>query len=315
MTNNVIEQNPMNTPQVPGPPVFDDLSNREHVYDQLRTQFATYEDLIGIPIEECDEPLVAIEQAPGLTYFQRSPGMVPDVGNKVFVRSGILEKLQRVGQAISTKYPGYSVAVLEGYRSLKQQTAEFNETIAELKKQSRFANVPNNDPKLMNEAHLRVANPEVGDHPAGCGVDCVVIDENGAMVDMGTKMSEWVEDSYTDSPFISEDGKNARAVLVEEMAAEEMDNFGGEFWHFMSGGRESAFLHGYDHAKYGPKDFQDSEFQRPVAELDEGQRFMKYLGDVIMQNEPAASTMLPGSTMQRQYLPPGESPKFPNLRQ
>ncbi len=278
MNEHTLQQSSLGDQQIPGPSLPIDLVDRTKVYDQLRAGFATYEDLKAIPIEECGEPLVAIEQAPGLTYFQRSPGMVPDVGNKVFVRSGILEKLQRVGQAFTEKYPGYSIAVLEGYRPLGQQKKEFQETIQALKQQTKFAKVPDDDPELMNEAHLRVANPEVGDHVAGCGVDVVIIDENGVMVDMGTKMSEWVDESYTYSPFISQDGKNAREVLVEEMAAQEMDNFGAEFWHFMNGGRESAFLHGYDHAKYGPRDFQDAELQRPVAELERGMRFMRYLG-------------------------------------
>lgn len=326
-------------PEIPpfaGVPVITDTGDRGLVIEQLESRFAKFEDLAKIPVVESDPPesLVPIEQAPGLTYFQRSPGLVPELGNQVFVREGISEMLKKAGEEMCQKYPGYSIAVLEGYRSLKQQTAEFNETVGKLLKDPRFADASSFDTlmaslaeekddnasstaetltlstvdkQLLNEAHNRVAAPMVGDHVAGCGVDVVIIDENGVMVDMGTKMSEWIPESYTYSPFISENGMDSRTALLEVMVAAGFDNFEGEFWHFMSGGRESAYLHGDDTAKYGPTDFEDAELQKPFSELSKGQRYIVGLGEQVLLYELTKDSLEPkGTSMERAYLAPND---------
>jgi hypothetical protein len=325
------------TLRFPGRPEFADPTNPTLVKQELEARMAKFEDLVTIPINECNEPLVAIEKAPGLTYFQRSPGLIENDGYKVFVRKEISEQLKLAGEEMTKRYPGYSLGVLEGHRSLDQQVKEFNVAVTELRGKPEYeaastldtllgmdmaqltdediANLTPTDMALLNEAHLRSAAPAVGDHVAGCGVDLMIIDENGTMVDMGTAMSEWVDESYTFSPFISQDGKNAREVLLEVMAAAGFDNFEGEMWHFMSGGRESAYLHQLTEAKYGPVEHRDPELHGPLAENDPGLRFMRFMAAVIAQadkkpEELEHTIMERGTTMQRAYQSANDSPKI-----
>jgi D-alanyl-D-alanine dipeptidase len=335
-------------PRFPGQPNLGFPNTTAYVKETLEARMAKFEDLVTIPIDgkTDEEALVAIEEATGLTYFQRSPGLIENDGYKVFVREGILEQLKYAGELLEGNYPGYKLGVLEGHRSLEQQVKEFKVAVTELRKEPEhqdasslddllamnmaeptdedIANLTTEDKKLLNAAHLRSAAPAVGDHVAGCGVDLVIIDENGAMVDMGTEMSEWVDESYTFSPFISQDGKNARQVLLEIMAAAGFDNFEGEMWHFMSGGRESAYLHQLKKAKYGPKKHKDPALDGELADREYGSieakrfRFMRHMATMIVattaleereKNKPEKKRQ-EGPTIQRAYQPPKSSPKM-----
>jgi hypothetical protein len=157
------------SPSILIPKSFDKyaLQKPQIVYKSLRKQMASYGDLTRVPIIDCGEPLVAIQEMPNLRYYQKDPNMDAYVGDRIFVRQGVANALYAVSARIGIRHPNICVKVVCGYRALGIQTEEFEA----VRKQILDTGFEGSEDALLAATHLRVAEPSVGGHVAGAAVD------------------------------------------------------------------------------------------------------------------------------------------------
>jgi zinc D-Ala-D-Ala dipeptidase len=105
------------------------------------------------------------------------------------------------------------------------------------------------DADLIAATHRIIALPEVAGHPTGGAVDIQILG-SGQPIDMGTKIWEFVPDSFTFSPFIDRSAWSNRQLLRRVMTTAGFAPFDGEWWHFSYGDREWAKHYGEQAAIY-----------------------------------------------------------------
>lgn len=88
--------------------------------------------------------------------------------------------------------------------------------------------------------HRYIAVPDVAGHPTGAAIDVTITDMQDNILDMGTAPHEFEKDSYTFSPFISQEAWINRQLLRAVMVSAHFAPFDGEWWHFSYGDREWA---------------------------------------------------------------------------
>ena len=220
-------------------------------YRQLEAQMLDYTDYADIPLLDTNEPMVPILPTENLYATQYRTEMLPYTGEQVYVRQGTLQRLGRAAALLGLKDDSLQLEVGYGYRALEIQTKNFEIQKERLSSQYQGA-------ELLAMTHRLVAVPEVAGHPAGAAVD-IRITQNQQPLNFGTKMWEFVNDSYTFSPYISKEAKRNRMLLRNCMIAAGFAPYDGEWWHFSYGDKEWARYTGDGYAKYGQLDFSVQE--------------------------------------------------------
>lgn len=206
--------------------------NKQDVYRSLEEKMLSYKDYADIPVRLTSETLVPIQQTPQLQTQQVDSEMRTFCGEKIYVREDVARRLEVASRYINRRNSGISLEVVYGYRVLEIQRKRFDEQIDRLR-----ATIPSTD--LRAAAHRYIAAPEVAGHPAGAAVDVQLISD-GKPLDFGTKIHEFIPDSYTFSPFISSRGWRNRQLLRQSMLQAGFAPFDGEWWHFSYGDKEWA---------------------------------------------------------------------------
>jgi D-alanyl-D-alanine dipeptidase len=197
---------------------------KQDVYCLLEEKMLGYTDYADVPVDPVYEPLVPIPDSRDLVARQIGTDMESYTGGQIFVRYGVLRRLEQAAKLLSEQYADLQFEVVYGYRALEIQKRLFEEYKLKLEPEYQ-------GDALLAATHRLIAVPEVAGHPAGAAVD-IQITKNGKPLDFGTKIHEFVPDTFTFSPFIGSEGWNTSASAMRDIRQVALD---GEWWHFSYG--------------------------------------------------------------------------------
>ncbi len=221
--------------------------NKQAIYQLLEEKMLSYTDYATIPVNPIDEPLVPIGTSADITARQIDETMFAYTGKQVFVRLSVLKRLKQAAKLVAEQDDELQLEVVYGYRALEIQTKLFEKYKAEL--QAHYEGE-----ELLAATHRLIAVPDVAGHPAGAAIDIQIV-EGGKPLDFGTKIHEFVPDTFTFSPFISKEAWDNRQLLRRVMMQAGFAPFDGEWWHFSCGDKEWARYYGKPVAIYEQTDF------------------------------------------------------------
>lgn len=224
--------------------------NKQAAYQSLESKMLRYADLVDVPVKPVQEELVPIKIGRGLSTKPINDEMRPYTGDLIFVRKTVLKKLDQAAKLLTKDNPELQLQVVCGYRALNVQQKLFLKYKAEL------------EPRLSGEAlleatHRLIAVPEIAGHPTGGAVDIQIV-KAGQPIVMGTEVWEFVKDSFTYSPFVSQEAQVNRQLLRDVMIEVGFAPFDGEWWHFSYGDKEWAKYYKKFYAIYNQLEFKAS---------------------------------------------------------
>lgn len=205
---------------------------KQNIYRLLEEKMLGYTDYENVPVDPKSEPLMPIPTSTNLTARQIDSCMLAYTGEQVFVRQAVLQKLEQAAELLASQNEKLQLQVVCGYRALEIQKQLFEKYKAEL-------SVLYSGKELLAAVHRLVAVPTVAGHPAGAAVDIQIV-KNGKPLDFGTKIHEFVADTFTFSPFVSKEAWVNRQLLRRVMMQAGFAPFDGEWWHFSYGDKEWA---------------------------------------------------------------------------
>lgn len=202
----------------------------------------------AVPVRECGEALTDVRLGGRLRVDGRRRDAA---GDYAFLRAGVYERLLAAQRSL----PGrLRLLFVEGYRPPRLQRAYFEEYAEELGR----AHPDWPAPRLREAASRFVSPPEIAPHSAGAAVDLTLVTEDGAELDLGTRVNANPEESAgaccTEAPGLPSAARAARRVLAEALSGAGLVNYPTEWWHWSYGDRYWALSTGAPHALYGPLD-------------------------------------------------------------
>lgn len=214
-----------------------------------------YRDLIGIPTEDCGEPLLPLSEIlPSVIARHQQSDMEPFTGGEILLREGCIEKLRLASNLLRNERPKAILLIVYGYRHPTVQKKYFNSQLKRI--QECFPELEGDD--LLEEAHKFISVPSVAGHPTGGAVDLTVL-ENGVLWEMGTTIADFdqPEKIPTFSNQVTEKQKCCRLLLRSAMIRAGFAPFDGEWWHFSFGDKEWARYYKKAQAIYEQIDLND----------------------------------------------------------
>ncbi|MCX6784328.1 MAG: D-alanyl-D-alanine carboxypeptidase family protein [Candidatus Komeilibacteria bacterium] len=214
----------------------------------------TYQELLTIASGENQEALVNLnEVCPALKCQYEKMDMLPFVGDNIFVRKLVADKLAKVQLSLQKINPQYQLKIVYGYRhpAIQQQYFAKQKEILKLEKPDLL------ELELNSLTHNFVAVPEVAGHPTGGAIDLTITTASGDL-DMGTKIADFSDNEKikTYSEKISAEQLVNREILLKAMLAENFVPFYGEWWHFSYGDKEWAYFNNQTTSLYSPLEFK-----------------------------------------------------------
>jgi zinc D-Ala-D-Ala dipeptidase len=203
----------------------------------------------AIPVRERAERLVDVRTDDGRVLVDLRK-QDPE-GHFAQVREGVASRLLTAQDALPD---GLRILFIEGYRPLALQRAYFEEYLGEL----RAAHPGASEQELFSAASRYVSPPDIAPHSAGAAVDLTLATDDGAEVDMGTRVNANPEESdgacFTGAHSISARARANRDLLGRALASAGFVNYPTEWWHWSYGDRYWALATGAPAACYGPVD-------------------------------------------------------------
>ncbi len=221
---------------------------KQIVYRTLESKMLTYADLIDVSVEPIDEKLVVITPRCGVITKPVNNDMQAYTGDAIYVREKVFAKLQQAAKLLKKTNPELRLQVVYGYRALSVQQRLF------LKYKKQFESIYSGE-AIYEATHRLIAVPKIAGHPTGGAVD-IQITNDGVPIDMGTKIWEFIKDSFTFSPFVSKQAQDNRQLLRSIMMKVGFAPFDGEWWHFSYGDKEWAVYYKKPAALYDQIEFK-----------------------------------------------------------
>lgn len=221
--------------------------NKQAVYRSLEDKMLGYADLVSVPVKPVQEKLLPIKASATLVTKPINNDMRAYTGDLIYVRESVLTKLNQAANRLEKSDADLQLQVVYGYRALSVQTKLFEM----YKKQF--------EPKFSGEAlleatHRLIAVPEIAGHPTGGAVDIQIV-KAASPINMGTKIWEFVQNSFTFSPYVSKEAQDNRQLLRNAMMQVGFAPFDGEWWHFSYGDKEWAKYYRKPSALYNQVEF------------------------------------------------------------
>lgn len=217
---------------------------------KLNQASPTLFEMLNIPVEDNGDSFVSLKKA-GFPYLVFDEVVPPSTGDDIFVRQGVLSKLE-AAQSILKTIPDYEDCHLEvtyGFRSPDIQHQKYIEQLERFYK-------PCQDPQVVMEmANNYIACPHTAGHPSGAAIDIWITDAKGEALEFGSSMHDLSEASSVYNKNISKLAYENRLVLRACMMAAGFTPYNGEWWHFSYGDREHALWSGNKTAFYAPHSF------------------------------------------------------------
>ncbi len=221
----------------------------QHLYEQAQKErvvkqdlIATVEQLLGVEVRECGEPMVIIP--PDIIHTEyRAPldELRAEHGNKVYVREGVARRLVQTQALLQSRARELQLLVAYGYRTDYLQHKYFVQKLTELRLQSPNIWLT----KTIDLAHKWIAFPPIAGHPTGGCVDITIRNrETGEELDMGTPLFCLEDRSSWGYAGLSAEQQRNRELLRSIMETEGFYAYAGEWWHYAYGDREWGFHKG-----------------------------------------------------------------------
>lgn len=224
-------------------------------YEVSQVRIATFSDLQAISVVDIGEEMVNISRL--LTnciceYQPQSSDMIQYVGEELWVRKSVAEKLGRVASNLESIFPGYRLKIVYGYRHLEIQTNRF----LMRKNNLRKIHTTLSEDELDELANVMTAHPLTAGHPTGGAVDLTIVTPDGDL-DMGSAYADFSDpERFTMfSKTISETQMKNRMLLHNLMVKEGFAPYYGEWWHYSFGDKEWAWFYKKPHALYSQINF------------------------------------------------------------
>ena len=198
-----------------------------------------YTDLITIPVQDNGEPLLEVgDLLPEVLCEYQKKDMLPHVGNRFFLRKGVIERLRSAAVAMKKECYNYRFKLVYAYRHPEIQARYFEAR----KEQLRLSGSRLTEDELRDRAHLLSASPDVAGHPTGGAIDITLVDETGKEINMGTSIADFSqgEKILTFCPSVLSEAQENRIFLRRLLMEAGFAPFDGEWWHFSYGDREWA---------------------------------------------------------------------------
>ncbi len=190
-------------------------------------------NLLRISIRDNGEKLVDIKKHCPKVLVRVANYIIKD-GDRINARLVREDIVNRLNNAQSDLPEGFRLLIRCGYRSLKSQTKRYNWMYLKIKKR----HPDYSEEKLKEETSKNVAPIDIiPPHSTGGAVDLSIVDCTGRNLDMGTKLGEFNEKTYTDFPRISETARKNRKLLISIMTRAGFVNYPTEWWHWSYGDR------------------------------------------------------------------------------
>ncbi len=202
----------------------------------------------SIPIKDCGEKLVALATAGNFAYETPAPyeaAGAPYHGISPFsLRTGIAQKLCMAQAALQQARPSWRIKIFDAYRPVAVQAYMVAHSFYHIAKEMGLNPLAVNDEQrdsVLAKVY-RIWSPPNQDplipppHSTGAAVDCTLVDEHGAEVDMGSPIDFNGDESNPDyfkekNPAVHEH----RVLLRECMQAQGFIMHYAEWWHFSYG--------------------------------------------------------------------------------
>ena len=205
------------------------------------------ESLIPIPVDnfslELPHPYVKL----GAKYGNKSP---------YCLRQGVVRALLEAQFLLTKHYPQWKIRIYDAYRPVSVQQYMVNYTYDSLVRQHKLQEQRLSEQQrqdLWNQVYQLWAVPSLDiktppPHSTGAAVDVTIVDERGAMLDMGGEIDELSERSHPNYYLSSEDKEEKQYHFNRQLLDEVMTQAGfyrhpGEWWHFSLGDQMWAWLH------------------------------------------------------------------------
>lgn len=215
----------------------------------------TYSDLKNVSAKDNGEDFVNLSKNPfGLICEYEKDDMVAILGNDIYVRESIYQKLMNAQLKLQEKNPNYVFRVVYGYRHPDIQKKYFERRIKILQEE----NPTLTEDELRELTHLFVAEPSVAGHPTGGAIDITIRNtQTKSDISMGTKIADFDQRDKIKTFYenLTPEEKNNRALLLEILQEEEFAPFYGEWWHFSYGDKEWAKFYNKEHAIFEQKKY------------------------------------------------------------
>lgn len=234
------------------------------------------QDYRSIPIEECNDPLVAIPAEP-FAFTRPHPYVLLEApygdASPWMLRRQVLAALLQAADALSARRSGWRLKLFDAYRPVPVQTfmvwREFG---------LQAARIGRSLAPCRNPAELQALEPELyaalaatvfefwgipsddprtpPPHSTGAAVDLTLQDAAGQEVDMGCPIDETTERAYPDHYAGATSAEmrhfhERRTLLHEVMAAAGFERHRNEWWHFSRGDQMWAWARGERAAVFG----------------------------------------------------------------
>lgn len=240
--------------------------------------------LEDVEIRECAEPLVLVSAEMSYPWYYHKMSLG---SNQIYVRASVFDGVRAANEWAGSL--GYSIKVLDGYRSNELQQQLFTYymikfVVPRMNMERVFGNVatqadvnrvlddlpPEIAQKVIRETTRYVAVPSddptrPANHRTGGSVDVWLYDEHGVPCDLGTEFDHMDEPAHTFYHFSSDrqpwpsGGSDEmvlhnREILLDSMwSGGEFTPYPYEFWHFDNGNQRYARIMKVP-AKYGAAD-------------------------------------------------------------
>ena len=187
-------------------------------------------------VHECYDPLVDFLPHKHIIFNDET------LEQPNLIRKNVLFKLYRIADRLPN---GMNLLILQTYRSKSKMNEAWEKTINEITADNpgigRY--------EAIKLAKFKTEDPKnsIGGHVTGGAVDVALCDDNGVMLDFGTKFHEHNDKTETKNKYITKAQAKNRKTLVRIMRREGFINFPAEWWHFSYGDRAWAAYKGRRH--------------------------------------------------------------------
>jgi len=210
--------------------------------------------VLAMPLEECNEAMIDLIGQSAL-LFGPSPE-IPDNHDYTKIRMTVYEKLLTAQEHLPDRF---RFCLYEGYRSLTLQSQLFDQRFQIIQQQYpdwTHDDVFQESVKLVCPVLNLDGSLNMPPHTTGGAIDIYLVDQHGAILDMGIRAADWMQDldgslSQTISSAISETARCHRAIMSQVLEDAGFVNYPGEYWHWSFGDKYWAYRYKKPFALYG----------------------------------------------------------------
>ena len=259
---------------MPIPSPINQEQRRAYWTEQLERAHNFMHRALSYPVQECGEPMVALEpaaRAAGVRIDFSPAKHALGLPRLYYLRAGQIEGFLGAGTAMNRR--GWLMKVEDGFRTRQmqkhvgRQPAVFDAILRSVRWELN-GELPTPEFFLRRSMTLVALMPKIGTHMSGSAIDISVHRlDNGEEVDRGGPYLEMSELTPMESPFVTVDARRNRDEITAIMRAHGFFDYPYEFWHYNGGDAYESILRAQtEPARYGAIDWSpDDPIVRPMA--------------------------------------------------